>query len=61
MAFLKFIGRLLIVLALISSSYLHITSPAKSTQEFSQNYKLLDDLSVQYLQYDIPFDNVYFC
>lgn len=58
MGVLKFIGRVLIVLSLVSSAYLHLQVPTLSTKEFSDNYAVLDNLSQQYLQFDLPWDNV---
>ena len=58
MSFFKFLGRLLLVTALVSSAYHHLQQPDRSVEEFKTNYKTLDELSNKYLQYDLTFDNV---
>jgi len=60
MAILTFIGRLLIVVALSSSAYLHIYQSHLSTKEFSGNYSVIDSLSQYFFQFDLPWDNVCF-
>jgi hypothetical protein len=58
MGFLKLFGRVLIVIAIVSSAYLHLNAPEKSVQEFQANYSTLDNLSQKYLSYDLPLDHV---
>ena len=58
MGFLKILGRILIITALVSSAYYHLQQPTKSVDEFKANYRTVDQLSNQYLNYDIPWDNV---
>jgi hypothetical protein len=58
MAFLKLLGRILIVAALASSAYHHLQVPTTSVEEFKANYQIVDQLSNQYLSFDIPYDNV---
>lgn len=58
MGLLTFLGRFLIVTAVLSSAYFHLNSPEISLQEFQTNYATLDSLSQQYLKYDLPFDHV---
>lgn len=58
MGFLKVLGRILIITALVSSAFHHLRTPQLSVEEFKSNYKTLDTLSATYLDYDIPFDNV---
>jgi hypothetical protein len=58
MGFLKLLGRVLIITALISSAYHHLERPSHSAGEFKANYQTLDQLSNTYLKYDIPLDNV---
>jgi predicted Abi (CAAX) family protease len=57
-AILSFLGRLLIVTALISSAYIHYQNPSKNVGEFVANYKIVDELATKHLDYDIPYDNV---
>lgn len=58
MGFLKLLGRVLIITALVSSAYHHLERPTQSVEEFKANYNTLDQLSNTYLKYDIPLDNV---
>jgi hypothetical protein len=58
MGFLKLLGRVLIITALVSSAYHHLKRPNHTVEEFKANYNTLDQLSKTYLQYDIPLDNV---
>lgn len=58
MGFLKLLGRVLIITALVSSAYHHLERPSHSVEEFKANYQTVDQLSNTYLKYDIPLDNV---
>lgn len=58
MGVLTFLGRFLIVTAVLSSAYFHLNSPEISLQEFQTNYATIDSLSQQYLKYDLPYDHV---
>lgn len=60
MKILKFFGRLLVILALVSAAYMHYMHPLKSVLEVQTNYKLVDQFANKFLQYNIPFDNVNF-
>ena len=59
MGFATQVGRVLIVIAIASSSFSHLSMPDRSLVEFKENYATLDKVSQQYLNYDIPLDNVY--
>jgi hypothetical protein len=58
MSALSFLGRLLIATAIVSSAYIHYQHPAKNTDEFIANYNAIDKFSNQFLEFDIPLDNV---
>lgn len=59
MGFVKLLGRILIITALASSAYYHLQHPTTSVEEFKANYQIVDQLSNQYLSFDIPYDNVF--
>jgi hypothetical protein len=58
MGLLTFVGRVLIITAIVSSAYFHLNAPERSVQEFQANYSTLDALAQQYLSYDLPLDHV---
>ena len=58
MGFTTLIGRVLIVTAIASSAFSHLNMPDRSLVEFKDNLATIDALSQQYLNYDIPLENV---